>query len=255
MLRDDFAFDMNQAVDVFEDLINPSDAKQYIAGLIILGAAPCTAMVFVWSNLTDGDPSYTLIQVTLNDFIMIFAFAPIVALLLGVTDLYVPWQTLTASVVIYVVIPLLAGVLTRQYILKNLEYKINSFSKKSKPLSIFGLLGIVILLFGFCLSTIFFLISVFLSLPLLHLFFPILFPLVIAPFFSCTLISHFHQHSAFLSVEFFPWQIITLSYFQYCLFSYSWPESNRILVRLRKIFLLLYGILIAYLHVILPGFP
>ena len=134
---------------VFKDLINPSDAKQYIAGLIILGAAPCTAMVFVWSNLTDGDPGYTLIQVSLNDFIMIFAFAPIVALLLGVTDLYVPWQTLTASVVIYVVIPLLAGIMTRQYILKNLEYKINSFSEKSKPLSIFGLLGIVILLFGF----------------------------------------------------------------------------------------------------------
>jgi arsenite transporter len=83
---------------VFADLIEPADAQQYIAGLILLGAAPCTAMVFVWSQLTRGDPTYTLVQVSVNDVIMIFAFAPIVALLLGVTDIAVPWETLLLSV-------------------------------------------------------------------------------------------------------------------------------------------------------------
>ena len=94
---------------LFADLIAPADAQQYIAGLILLGAAPCTAMVFVWSQLTRGDPTYTLVQVSLNDVIMIFAFAPIVALLLGVTDIDVPWETLILSVGLYVVIPLTAG--------------------------------------------------------------------------------------------------------------------------------------------------
>ncbi|MGI9451630.1 MAG: arsenic resistance protein, partial [Geminicoccaceae bacterium] len=88
---------------LFADMIAPSDAQQYIAGLILLGAAPCTAMVFVWSQLTRGDATYTLVQVSLNDIIMIFAFAPIVAFLLGVTDIDVPWQTLILSVVLYVV--------------------------------------------------------------------------------------------------------------------------------------------------------
>ena len=86
---------------VFADLIAPEDAQQYIAGLILLGAAPCTAMVFVWSQLTRGDESYTLLQVSVNDLVMVFAFAPIVAFLLGVTDIAVPWETLLLSVVLY----------------------------------------------------------------------------------------------------------------------------------------------------------
>ena len=98
---------------LFADLIAPADAQQYIAGLILLGAAPCTAMVFVWSQLTRGDPTYTLVQVSVNDVIMIFAFAPIVALLLGVTDIAVPWETLILSVGLYILIPLAAGAATR----------------------------------------------------------------------------------------------------------------------------------------------
>ena len=98
---------------VFVDLISPEDASQYIAGLILLGAAPCTAMVFVWSQLTKGDPNYTLVQVTVNDLIMVFAFAPIVAFLLGVTDIVVPWETLLLSVILFILLPLVAGLLTR----------------------------------------------------------------------------------------------------------------------------------------------
>ena len=94
---------------VFAGLIPPEDAEGYIAGLILLGAAPCTAMVFVWSQLTKGDPNYTLVQVSVNDAVMVFAFAPIVALLLGVTDIFVPWETLLLSVALYVVVPLAAG--------------------------------------------------------------------------------------------------------------------------------------------------
>ena len=97
----------------YVDIIEPEDAQQYMAGLILLGAAPCTAMVFVWSQLTKGDATYTLVQVSINDVIMVFAFAPIVALLLGVTDIVVPWSTLILSVVLYVVVPLLAGISTR----------------------------------------------------------------------------------------------------------------------------------------------
>ena len=98
---------------VFADLIAPEDAQQYIAGLILLGAAPCTAMVFVWSQLTKGDPNYTLLQVTVNDIVAVFAFAPIVAFLLGVTDIIVPWGTLVLSVVLFVALPLVAGIWTR----------------------------------------------------------------------------------------------------------------------------------------------
>ncbi len=140
---------------VFADLIEPADAEQYIAGLILLGAAPCTAMVFVWSQLTRGDATYTLVQVSLNDLIMIVAFAPIVALLLSVTDLQVPWTTLLLSVVLYVVIPLLAGTLTRRQLLRNKESRANgemavaNFTHRIKPLSILGLLATVVLLFGF----------------------------------------------------------------------------------------------------------
>lgn len=98
---------------IFVGLIPADDARTYIAGLILLGAAPCTAMVFVWSQMTRGDANYTLVQVSLNDLVMVFAYAPIVALLLGVSDIQVPWTTLVLSVVLYIVIPLLAGLLTR----------------------------------------------------------------------------------------------------------------------------------------------
>jgi arsenite transporter len=140
---------------LFVDLIDPADAGQYIAGLILLGAAPCTAMVFVWSQMTKGDPNYTLVQVSVNDVIMIFAFAPIVALLLGVTDLEVPWETLLLSVVLYVVIPLAAGAWTRQRLVAQAgpgavgEAEVARFTSRIKPFSIMGLLATVVLLFGF----------------------------------------------------------------------------------------------------------
>lgn len=140
---------------LFADLIDPADAGQYIAGLILLGAAPCTAMVFVWSQLTRGDPNYTLVQVSLNDVIMVFAFAPIVALLLGVTDLKVPWETLLLSVLLYVVIPLAAGAATRYALLRHArgrtegEARLARFTAAVKPGSILGLLATVVLLFGF----------------------------------------------------------------------------------------------------------
>lgn len=131
---------------VFADLIQPADAQQYIAGLILLGAAPCTAMVFVWSQLTKGDETYTLVQVSVNDVIMIFAFAPIVAFLLGVTDIIVPWQTLLLATVLYVVLPLLAGLATRK-ILATPE-RIERFMVVVKPWSIVGLIVTVAILFS-----------------------------------------------------------------------------------------------------------
>ena len=135
---------------LFADLIDPADAGQYIAGLILLGAAPCTAMVFVWSQLTKGDPNYTLVQVSLNDAIMVFAFAPIVALLLGVTDLSVPWETLVLSVVLYVVLPLAAGAATRaRLVARGGAAAVAAFTTRIKPASMLGLLLTVVLLFGF----------------------------------------------------------------------------------------------------------
>jgi len=140
---------------VFAGLIEPGDAQQYIAGLILLGAAPCTAMVFVWSQLTRGDANYTLVQVSLNDVIMVFAFAPIVALLLGVTDLHVPWETLLLSVGLYVVVPLAAGAATRAALIRTAgsgasgEAQVAGFTRAVKPFSILGLLATVVLLFGF----------------------------------------------------------------------------------------------------------
>ncbi|MEQ8655923.1 MAG: ACR3 family arsenite efflux transporter [Hyphomicrobiales bacterium] len=131
---------------VFADLIQPEDAQQYIAGLILLGAAPCTAMVFVWSQLTKGDETYTLVQVSVNDVIMIFAFAPIVAFLLGVTDIIVPWQTLLLATVLYVVLPLLAGLVTRK-ILATPE-RIDRFKAVVKPWSMLGLIVTVAILFS-----------------------------------------------------------------------------------------------------------
>jgi ACR3 family arsenite transporter len=139
---------------LFAGLIDPADAGQYIAGLILLGAAPCTAMVFVWSQLVRGDATYTLVQVSVNDIVMVFAFAPIVALLLGVTDLSVPWETLLLSVVLYVVIPLAAGAATRARLVAGRPAEagaaaVAAFTGRIKPFSILGLLATVVVLFGF----------------------------------------------------------------------------------------------------------
>ncbi len=140
---------------LFAQWVDPQTASEYIAGMILLGVAPCTAMVFVWSHLTKGDANYTLVQVSVNDLIMIFAFAPIAAFLLGVTDITVPWDTLLLSVVLYVVIPLFAGVVTRKLLDKRNDHtQLNRFIAALKPVSIAGLLATVILLFGFQAETI-----------------------------------------------------------------------------------------------------
>ncbi|SLN19275.1 Sodium Bile acid symporter family protein [Pseudoruegeria aquimaris] len=131
---------------IFADLIAPQDAQQYIAGLILLGAAPCTAMVFVWSQLTRGDESYTLLQVSVNDVVMVFAFAPIVAFLLGVTDITVPWETLVLSVILFVALPLAAGVWTRKRL--GSPERIAAFQGQVKPYSVLGLIATVMILFG-----------------------------------------------------------------------------------------------------------
>ena len=134
----------------FAGIIEPANAQQYIAGLILLGAAPCTAMVFVWSQMTRGDPSYTLVQVTINDLVMVVAFAPIVAFLLGVTDIAVPWETLVLSAVLYIVLPLIAGGLTRRSLIaRGGQAAVTAFTARIKPLSMLGLLLTVVLLFGF----------------------------------------------------------------------------------------------------------
>lgn len=140
---------------LFAGLVDPQTAKEYIAGMILLGVAPCTAMVFVWSQLVRGDANYTLVQVSINDIIMVFAFAPITALLLGVTDIVVPWETLILSVVLYVVIPLVAGYLTRNILDDSgNQERIARFTEKVKPFSVMGLLATVVLLFGFQAQTI-----------------------------------------------------------------------------------------------------
>jgi len=137
---------------VFAGFMPANNANSYLAGLILLGAAPCTAMVFVWSQLTRGDANYTLVQVSVNDLIMIFAYAPIVALLLGVSNIPVPWDTLVISVALYIVVPLLAGIFTRRILTggkKNNPMAISGFTAMLKPFSIVGLLATVVLLFGF----------------------------------------------------------------------------------------------------------
>jgi ACR3 family arsenite transporter len=140
---------------LFVDWVDPQTASEYIAGMILLGVAPCTAMVFVWSQLTKGDANYTLVQVSINDIIMIFAFAPIAGFLLGVTDITVPWDTLLLSVVLYVLIPLLAGAVARQKLDKANDHStLNRFLAMMKPWSIVGLLATVVLLFGFQAETI-----------------------------------------------------------------------------------------------------
>ena len=140
---------------LFAGLVDPQDAKEYIAGMILLGVAPCTAMVFVWSQLVDGDANYTLVQVSINDIILIFAFAPLVALLLGITDIVVPWETLLLSVILYVLIPLGAGFMTRKKLDDSDSHeRITKFTAQIKPFSIIGLLATVVLLFGFQADTI-----------------------------------------------------------------------------------------------------
>jgi len=136
---------------VFSPWIADGLGSQYLAGAILLGAAPCTAMVFVWSHLTNGDPAYTLVQVAVNDLILLFAFTPIVAILLGVTDVFVPYETLFLSVFLFVVIPLVAGYLSRRYIIKNhgMAYFENIFLKKFNNTTIIGLLLTLIIIFSF----------------------------------------------------------------------------------------------------------
>lgn len=136
---------------IYAAFISPELAGEYIAGAILLGAAPCTAMVFVWSYLTDGDPNYTLIQVSVNDLIILIAFVPIVGLLLGITNITIPYDTLVASVVIFVVVPLIAGYTTNRYLIKKKGQKWfqEIFLPKFKPVSIIALLLTLILLFAF----------------------------------------------------------------------------------------------------------
>jgi len=141
---------------IFVPLVDPVSADEYISGMILLGIAPCTAMVFMWSQLTDGDPNYTLVQVSINDLVMVFAFAPIAALLLKVNDVHVPVETLITSVVLYVVLPLIGGVIVRNILNGSGETgAIDRFLRAAKPWSVAGLLATVILLFGFQAETIF----------------------------------------------------------------------------------------------------
>jgi arsenite transporter len=136
---------------VYTAFISPEQAGEYIAGAILLGAAPCTAMVFVWSYLTEGDPNYTLVQVSVNDLIILVAFIPIVGLLLGITNIKIPYNTLVASVVIFVVVPLVAGYGTHKLLIrrKGEEWFKTDFLPKFKPVSIVALLVTLILLFAF----------------------------------------------------------------------------------------------------------
>src|SRR6056297_220069 len=136
---------------IYAAWIDPAMAGEYIAGAIILGAAPCTAMVFVWSYLSDGDPNYTLVQVSVNDLIILVAFVPIVGLLLGITNVTIPYDTLVASVIIFVVVPLVAGVITQRLLIKRRGEKWfkKEFLPKLKPVSIVALLVTLLLLFAF----------------------------------------------------------------------------------------------------------
>jgi ACR3 family arsenite transporter len=133
---------------LFAPWVDPASAQEYIAGMILLGVAPCTAMVFVWSQLVKGDASYTLVQVSVNDVVMVFAFAPIAAFLLGVTDIAVPWQTLLMSTVLYVVLPLLAGMATRRALLRRGPGAVAGVVAALKPWSVVGLIATVLLLFA-----------------------------------------------------------------------------------------------------------
>jgi arsenite transporter len=133
---------------LFAGWVTPEDADQYIAGMILLGVAPCTAMVFVWSQLSRGDANYTLVQVSVNDLVMVFAFAPLAGLLLGMSDVVVPWDTLLLSVALFVVVPLVAGAVTRQALLARGRDALERFDARLAPASIVGLLATVVLIFG-----------------------------------------------------------------------------------------------------------
>ncbi len=139
---------------IFAPWVDPATASEYIAGMILLGVAPCTAMVFVWSQLVKGDASYTLVQVSINDLVMVFAFAPIAAFLLGVTNVSVPWATLLLSTVLYVVLPLAAGVVTRHLLQRCSAQAVSHFVAALKPWSVVGLIATVVLLFGLQAQTI-----------------------------------------------------------------------------------------------------
>ena len=139
---------------LFAPWVDPQSASEYIAGMILLGVAPCTAMVFVWSQLVKGDANYTLVQVSVNDLIMVVAFAPIAAFLLGVTNVTVPWETLVLSTVLYVVLPLAAGIATRHVLRRRSGHAVADFVARTKPWSIAGLIATVVLLFGFQAGTI-----------------------------------------------------------------------------------------------------
>lgn len=136
---------------IFKALIPAELAEEYLAGAVLLGAAPCTAMVFVWSYLTKGNAAYTLVQVAVNDLILLVAFVPVVALLLGVGGITIPWDTLILSVVLFVVIPLVAGIITRITVIKRkgIEYFNNVFVKKFNNTTIGGLLLTLVILFSF----------------------------------------------------------------------------------------------------------
>jgi arsenite transporter len=136
---------------IFKAFISSEMAKEYIAGAVLLGAAPCTAMVFVWSHLTKGNPAYTLVQVAINDLIILLAFIPIVSLLLGVTGISIPWNTLLLSVVLFVVFPLVSAMLTRKFVIahKGKDYFDSVFLKKFTGTTITGLLLTLIIIFSF----------------------------------------------------------------------------------------------------------
>lgn len=136
---------------VFKDMIPPELARDYLAGAVLLGAAPCTAMVFVWSHLTNGDPAYTVVQVATNDLIILVAFTPIVAFLLGIGGVMIPWDTLLLSVVLFVIIPLVGGTLTRNYVIKkhDLRYFETRFIPKFGNVTIVGLLLTLVIIFSF----------------------------------------------------------------------------------------------------------
>lgn len=136
---------------IFKAFITPDLATEYLAGAVLLGAAPCTAMVFVWSSLTKGDPAYTVVQVATNDLIILVAFIPIVKFLLGVSNVTVPWDTLILSVILFVVIPLAGGMLTRYLVTKKKgkDYFENTFVKKFDGITTIGLLLTLIMIFSF----------------------------------------------------------------------------------------------------------
>jgi ACR3 family arsenite transporter len=140
---------------IFASFVTAEDASEIIAGMILLGVAPCTAMVFVWSQLTKGDPNYTLVQVSLNDLIMVVVFAPLTAFLLGVSEIVVPWSTLLLAVVLYVVLPLAAGAWTRRHFEgRGALEALDTFTTRLKPFGMAGLVLTVVLLFGFQAQTI-----------------------------------------------------------------------------------------------------